>query len=47
MITHILALYWLARPQPKAVSALIGRCNRSLARTNIRIRNRLLEKRYD
>jgi hypothetical protein len=24
MTTHILALYWLARPQPKAGSALIG-----------------------
>jgi hypothetical protein len=24
MITHILALYWLARPQPKSGSALIG-----------------------
>jgi hypothetical protein len=24
MITHILALYWLARPQPKSSSALIG-----------------------
>ncbi len=24
MITHILAFYWLARPQPKAGSALIG-----------------------
>jgi hypothetical protein len=24
MITHVLAFYWLARPQPKAGSALIG-----------------------
>jgi hypothetical protein len=24
MITHFLAFYWLARPQPKAASALIG-----------------------
>jgi hypothetical protein len=24
MITHILAFYWLARPQPKTGSALIG-----------------------
>jgi hypothetical protein len=24
MITHILAFYWLVRPQPKAASALIG-----------------------
>jgi hypothetical protein len=29
MITHVVALYWLVRPQPKAAQALAGNATAS------------------